>query len=422
MKKHLAIFVSFFVISFFVFGDNLDKFFAQDDFILIEKFSQNSIFADIKSIFSAEGTHFRPIHNLYFLTLGNTFGKNYSLYHISALLIHAAAGYLIFKISNILVKNARAALFAAFFYLVNSSHFVSLYWISGNAVEIGFCFFTASFLSWIKGRFGLSIFLFVLSFLASEAFIFAGVVLIIYELFKIGKLKLRPQILKLTIVLALLSTVRFIYLTPKDIYNTYQFELSLKTISVIKYYLLRIMGFAEFSDDFIASLILFIFYGVLIKRLIDVELEVKKLALYIIIAFVGLFPFILLPYHLSPHYMSLSIFGLSLILALVMKDVRKVNLILCAIVLLISAVNVNRYASSHWVVVKSRIAEAYIRQMEASNKLPEDGSTIVFDNNRISTSLDAYLALGGGKALDFWFKDKNYKYCFVEFDECSSLP
>ncbi len=90
--------------------------------------------------------------------------------------------------------------------------------------------------------------------------------------------------------------------------------------------------------------------------------------------------------------------------------------------LLISAINVNGYFENHWVVIKSRIAEAYIKQIENAEEQPTEGSTLVFANNRISSSLDAYLALGGGKAIDFWFKDKNYKYCFQEFEDCSSLP
>ena len=49
-------------------------------------------------------------------------------------------------------------------------------------------------------------------------------------------------------------------------------------------------------------------------------------------------------------------------------------------------------------------------------------TTLIFDNNQISSSLDAYYALGGGDGINFWFRNKNYKFCFTEFESCGTLP
>lgn len=422
MKKNLLILTAFFLISFFVFGNNLEVFFAQDDFILINKFSQNSLLVDLKNIFSFSDTHFRPIDNFYFFVLGNVFDKNYTHYHLVSLLVHTLAGFFVFVLTYRIFQKTIPSLVSAFFYLVNSSHFVSLYWISGNAVELGFVLFCVSFLFWMSKRFFLSLTFFVLSILASEAFLLSTVVYISYEFLMNNHLKNKSWMLRLTVLTLFIGVIRFIYLTPKHIYETYSIEFSLRLFSSTKYYLLRTTGFSEMSGDLIVTIVLLLFYGVVIKRLIDSELEVRKIVFFIIILTVGLFPFVLLPYHLSPHYMNLSIFGLSLILALVFDKKSKVNYILLTLFLLISIINVNRLENNHWVVIKSRIAEAYIKQIESTVASTPEGSTLIFNDNLISSSLDAYVALGGGKAINFWFKDKNFKYCFTEFESCGSIP
>ncbi len=422
MIKNLFIFPSFFLISFFLFGNNIDIFFAQDDFILIHKFSQNTLFADLKNIFSYSETHFRPIHNFYFFILGNIFGKNYIFYHLTSLVIHTLSGLMVFVLAKKILKSQFAPFVAAFFYLVNSSHFVSLYWISGNAVEIGFLFFCISVFFWVSRRFGSALIFLFMAIFASEAYLVGPIVYFAYEFTNDKKIQNKLWLFRTSLLVLLAGIVRLIYLTPKDIYDTYKLEFSLKVFSAIKYYLLRIGGFSELPGDALVSLILLIFWAIIIKRFIDLELDLRKVGFSLSLVFLGLFPFILLPNHLSPHYMNLSIFGVSLIVALTLAEARRSNYILLLTFLILSAINVSQLGNNHWVVIKSRIAEAYIRQIEESEPATPSGSKLVFNNNRISSSLDAYLALGGGKAIDFWFPDKNYTYCFSEFESCDALP
>lgn len=422
MRKSLLIIAAFFLISFFVFGNNTEVFFAQDDFIFIEKFTQNSLFGNITKVFSFADTHFRPVDNLYFLTVGNLFGKNYAYYHLSSLFIHTLSGFAVFLVAIKFFRRTFPALVSAIFYLVNSSHFVSLFWIAGNAVEIGFLLFCISLLFWIQRKFIFSLLFFMLSILASEAFLVGIVVIGTYEM-TIGKrLKRKAWLIKFGITVLLVGILRLIYLVPKAIYDTYQLEFSLKTFSAIKYYLLRTAGFSEFSGDLLASLVLLALFGVVIKRIIDMDLELRRFGFFVSILILGLFPFVLLPNHLSPHYMALSIFGLSLIIATALSKRNKINYFLLGIFLIVSVVNVSQLQNNHWVVIKSRIAEAYIKQIESSLATTPADSTLIFNDNRISSSLDAYLALGGGKAIDFWFKDKKFKYCFSEFEVCNALP
>lgn len=421
MKKHILLFLSFLFLSYLLFGNSLELFFAQDDFILINKFSQNTILTDFKNLFSFTDTHFRPIHNLYFLILGNIFEKNYTAYHIVGILVHSFASLFVYLTIKQFVGSSFAAFSGALLYLVNSSHFVSLFWISGNAVEIGFLFFCTSLLFWVNKKYLKSLTFLLLASLASESFILGYLIVIFYELLKVKNARELKWLYRGGLVFGLFAVLRFVYLTTSQIYDTYKIEVSIRTFSSLKYYLLRVAGFSEMSDDLLVSFSLLIFWGVILKRLIDAELPTFKMLFFISIIATGLIPFIFLPHHLSPHYMNMSILGSVLFVAMVFKKRTKINYLLLCLFIATSAINVFR-TDNHWVVIKSRIAEAYIRQIESGSESAPDGSTLVFNNNRISSSLDAYIALGGGKAIDFWFKDKNYKYCFTEFETCSPMP
>lgn len=420
MKKYLFVIFIFFSTTFFIFGNNVEVFFAQDDFILIDKFSQNSLLDNVKNLFDFKDVHFRPLHNLFFLVAGSLFGKNYAVYHLFSLIIHSSCGFVIYLIALKIFRKGFTAFVAAIFYLINSSHFVSLYWISGNSVELGFLFFSLSFLFFMNRKFLSAIVVFLLSLLASEAMIFGIFVFPLYELMLERRYRQTKILKKIFLTGLVFAVLRFIFLMPNNIQGSYKIELSLKTFSTFKYYLLRTMGFSETSEDLFVSFLLILLFGIILKRVLDSKIEFHKLCLFLFISLAGLFPFVLMPYHLSPHYMSLSIFGLSLIVAVGFPVKNKFSYFLLACFFAISVTNVSALEKSSWVIVKSGIARAYIGQIE--NSSAREGSTLVFNDNNISSSFDAYVALGGGKAIDFWFRDKNYKYCFTTFEPCDPLP
>jgi hypothetical protein len=68
------------------------------------------------------------------------------------------------------------------------------------------------------------------------------------------------------------------------------------------------------------------------------------------------------------------------------------------------------------VTKRASLAKAYIEQIEKDN--PPAGTTLTFADDQRSTSKEAYISLGMGQALSFWFRDKDYKYCFVGLEEC----
>src|SRR3972149_4768622 len=104
--RNIFAFSLLFILSFSFFYKSLDVFFTQDDFILINEFSSENLINDLKNtIDPSKATHWRPLHNLYFLISGNLFGRFWRAYHAFALMLHIAATFMIFKVLKILTKN-----------------------------------------------------------------------------------------------------------------------------------------------------------------------------------------------------------------------------------------------------------------------------------------------------------------------------
>src|SRR3972149_1464642 len=180
--KSIFVFTLLFALSLSFFYKSLDVFFTQDDFILISNFSQNNLWEDFKQVLAYPNvSHWRPLHNLYFLVSGNLFGKFYPAYHLLTLVILAASAFMIFKVLRLLTKNANVSLLGAIVYTVHPSHFVSIFWISGSATIIGFLFLISSFYFYLINQKNWALLIFVLSLLASEAMVVGAVIFATYE-------------------------------------------------------------------------------------------------------------------------------------------------------------------------------------------------------------------------------------------------
>lgn len=213
-------------------------------------------------------------------------------------------------------------------------------------------------------------------------------------------------------------------LTPRVTFDIYQLKFSFQNLVAIRYYLLRIFGFAEVSDDFWLSMLLLAWLAlilVLIVKIVKEKKQVNQLLFSISIIFTGLFPFILIPGHLSPHYMNIAIFGFSILIALSIASLsRGPSLGLFMIFVMVAFYNIQMTINNNWVIKRSNLAKFYIQKIDQEK--PAFGSTIVFDDNDRVSSQEAYFALGGKEAIKFWFANNNYKTCFSAFENCSSLP
>lgn len=424
MRKTLVVIFILGAIISFVYNQAFFNFFAQDDFILITQFSGHGLITNLWNAFGPPHvTHWRPLHNLFFLITGGLFGKEVFWYHFVLFLIQITAGLFIFKSLKVLNFKRRSALIAAILYVSHPAHYVSYYWVSGGATAIGFCFLIISFYLYTEEKYTWSLLLFLASLLSSEAMIAAAPIFIIYDLLFKNKEFNKGRLLKITAVSAIFLLVKLL-LTPKNTFNIYQFDLSASVFSAVKYYALRILAFPGVAQDQVLTLILlgwlfiilFLFF-----RSTKKEEDWVYCLFFFSISFIGLFPFILIPSHLSPHYMNISIFGFSAFVGLALSKTNKgIAVLLLAAFLLISALSVKLIEQDSWVTNRANLAYKYILTIQNSN-LP-NGSTLIFNDNYISSSYDAYIALGTGDAINFWFKQKNYKTCFSAFENCNRLP
>ncbi len=408
----------------FVYNQAFFNFFTQDDFILITQFSGHGLLADFWNAFGPPHvTHWRPFHNLYFLISGELFGKEVFWYHFVLFLIQITAGFFIFKSLRALNFKGRSALIASIIYVAHPAHFISYYWVSGGATAIGFCFLIISFYLYTKGKYILFLLLFLASTLASEAMIIGAPIFIIYDILLKNKEFNVGRVAKIVAASAIFLLVKLMF-TPKDTFNIYKFELSTSMFSAVKYYTLRTLGFAGVAQD---QLLTFFMFGWLLIILFFSIRSLKKeedwihSLFFISISLLGLFPFVLIPNHLSPHYMNIPIFGFSAFAGLALSKTNKsIAVSMLIIFLLISAFSVKLIEQDNWVTNRANLAYKYLLTVEGSN-LP-NGSTLIFNDNYISSSYDAYIALGAGEAINFWFKEKNYKTCFSVFENCRRLP
>lgn len=409
-----------FILTFLIYRNSFSTFFAQDDFILIQQFSQNNLAVDLeKAVGKPEVTHWRPLHNFYFLISGNLFAKNFYLYHFFTFLIHVLSAFVIYTVGLKIFKSAFISSIAAFLYAVNPLHFVSLFWISGGATSIGFLFFITSFYFFIQKNYQLYLFLFFLSLLGSEAMIIGAPIFLAWS-FLNKRLKDDQKLLMIMVFISLtFLIVRFLFLTPIDTFSSYQLSISTGVLNAFRYYLVQIVGLGE-NRDFLGAILFLIFLFCItffsFKKITRKD-ALRILTFFSVVISFGLFPFVFLSEHLSGNYMNISCFGFSMLAAWSFtKEKKLIAVLMCVVFFIVSFKIVSIAEKNSWVVEKSKISRYYLEKMTLEN--PPHGSIIKFTEDGKYSSYDAYIALGTGKAITFWFPDKHYLPCFSFYEKC----
>ena len=418
--RNIFVFSLLFILNFAFFYKSLDVFFAQDDFILINEFSSENLIYDLKNtVDPSKATHWRPLHNLYFLISGNLFGKFYPGYHAFTIMVQIASAFMIFKVLRLLTKNANVSLLGAITYAIHPSHFVSIFWISGSAVAIGFLFLISSFYLYLKNQKSFSLVLFGLSFLASEAMAVGAIIFISYEFLIKRKVIDKHFPLKVIAISLGFLLLRFLFLTPDTTFKIYPLEISKETFVAFRYYFLRTLGFAETSRDFFTSIILILWLAVITTATLKIFKGGRQKFIWFFgfSAMTGLFPFVLIPSHLSPHYLNISIWSFaSVVSSSLLCKSKLARLFLILTFAFVAIINIQLTYKNNWVIKRNKIAKQHINKIENEN--PSVGTLLTFDDSLISSSSEAYFALGTGEAIDFWFAGKNYKTCFSAFENC----
>ena len=438
---HLGVLVFLFILIYF---KGLFIFFTQDDFILIDYFSKADLLRDFKNVFAYPTvSHWRPIHNLYFLISGNLFKTSYFNYHLFCYLMHLATGLLIYKILKKIGFSSFISFASAFLYLIHIVHFNSLYWISGNSLNLGLLIFLASFYFLLRKQYNLSLLFYSLSLFANESMIMGSLILAFWELtFKRFSLKYFFSVLTVSLSFLL---IKLLFLTPASTFDSYRVNI-LGAFRTVPYYMFRVLGFSETGEDFLESLllslILILAFYLSVKKSLAGKFHLvqkhlilpnkfgfpnwisvrrflfrnKRILLPIVVFASGLVPFIFIPNHLSPNYMALSVFGFSILFSIALDKINSKSFYLLISFALVMLLNERALENNNWIVKKSIISKLYYEKVVQMN--PASGETLIIGDTQISSSFDAYIASGGGIEFTLLFEHKNYKTCFTFFDKC----
>jgi len=112
------------------YGQLAGYFFAQDDFILLER-AAFAPAAAVFDFFSRAPGHFRPLtKGAYFVVFGRLFDLNAALYHVCSLLVHALNALLVWRVLRRLRVDELGALFGAAAFALSAAFFHVLAWIS----------------------------------------------------------------------------------------------------------------------------------------------------------------------------------------------------------------------------------------------------------------------------------------------------
>lgn len=424
MKKQLGLAMFFLVVVLISFNWSLFVFFAQDDFILINHFSQNSFLIDLQNVFGKPlVSHWRPMHNLFFFIAGNLFERNFFLYHLLSVIVHSLGAFFVFKLARKLTFDTTTSLFTGTLYAINPSHFASIAWISGGAMTIGFLFFILSCYLWLKTKKRLSLAFFALSLLASEAmFVGIFIILLLNKIYRGLRVKYLDFI-NFSFICLLIAAAKITIFRSESISDVYSIEFSIKTLYAFKYYVARVLGLAEISGDLVVTFCFLTVYAALAMGLIlkSKTKKDKRLFIFLIstIAF-GILPLIIIPKHLSAHYANISIFGFSLLIGQVLSRYRPLaKMLLFSAIASLFIFNINLARSHSWVVDRANLAKSYIEKIE--DLRPAAGSTLFIQDGKLFSSESAYIALGSGKAVDFWFREMQYGLCFEFLKNCNTF-
>jgi len=254
--------------------------------------------------------------------------------------------------------------------------------------------------------------------MGSESMVVGSLVYAVYLGLFLKSAKRYPLVILSLMIGFLFFLIRFLFLTSPATFEAYRINLSLEqTLPTLKFYALRILGIKEGAVFSLATLFILAAVATAFFRVSRKFVEEKPL-IYLAVAtlILGLFPFVLIPFHASAHYMAMSVWGFCLIIAWGLTALKKLGLILLLFLLAAYLFNNLTIYENPWIISRSRLAKTYISNLQNNNL--ENGTNIVFTDNFLSSSKDAYIALGTGKAIDWFFRGKNYKVCFSGFETC----
>lgn len=191
-RKNITLFLIVSVLTFFLFRHTFSTYFFQDDWFSLS-ISQPKTIGEFFSFFvpRADVIYYRPLGmQVPFFLNQVLFGLNPFPFRVATFTFHLFNGYLLFRILEFFLKEKRLAFFGTLLYLTSSVHLTIFYWAATFAFVLAPTFYFGSFLLFLKGKYWLSLIVFILGIMTNELMMTLPFMISIYLVME-KKFKLR---------------------------------------------------------------------------------------------------------------------------------------------------------------------------------------------------------------------------------------
>ncbi len=370
MKKFLAVIG----LVFTFFFPSLLTFFVQDDFWLLS-ISHIKTAGDFFNFFIplSDAVWYRPLSSQVFFFIGRTvFGLNPLPYHVVVLITHIGTSFILYKWIKKMTNNEQVSMFSALVYGTHQVHTISLSWLAAYSFVLGPFFLALTLFFFTSKKYVLAFFAYLLGLLSSEVLIITPLILLLY--FLIYKKNTSIKFVLLFIFSAvLLVLLRFYFFPSQQNTPLYSVTFSSHIFETIKFYFLRLIGVPLFINGmdpglklFVSGLSVILFVGTLIGFVRNRSRVSKQVVLWFGIYLLAIAPFLLLPFHVSPHYLSFALIGAAplfsyyLLLASSIRLKKAYLMIAIGSFLLLNFAGTQWVYQTHWVFRRADIAKQLI--------------------------------------------------------------
>ena len=149
-------------VTFLVYANTAGFEFVYDDWLQITRNPQLDSWKNIPQFFlgdvwgfaenAASGSYYRPIFTLWLLLNYKAFGTNPHWWHLTTVLLHLVATYLVYLLGRRLLRSQPAGLVAALLFGLTPLHIENVAWVTDGIDSMMGIFFVGSFLLFLRAK------------------------------------------------------------------------------------------------------------------------------------------------------------------------------------------------------------------------------------------------------------------------------
>ncbi len=333
-----------------VYRDSFFSPFFQDDKYHLSLVNQGNPLQVIKNF------PYRPISLQLFYTLGwFLFGNNVFGFHLLLFLVFVTSLVFVYKLALHFLTNPEKSLVCTFIYALNISIFANFYWVAVSYFVFAALFLFSSFYFYVQlKKFSLvSIVLFALALLSNEIAVVFPLILLGHKII-FNDQKFRKTLPYLIMAGLFLVFRYFVVGLPKS--PDYELTVSLQSLATLRWYILRASNLPEGvnrSQGLFIWLAWALQMGILIFSVARSKIQRLKIVSFAVVWFLaGALPFFFLPNHMSSYYLTISLFGTSLLTANYLEN-RRLIFVFCLVYLALTVFGLDYLSHTHWIILKN---------------------------------------------------------------------